>query len=537
VVSQEKKPFRLDVIVIGAGFAGLYALHRLRGDGYSVRVLEAGGAIGGTWYWNRYPGARCDVESMQYSFSFSDEIQREWQWSQLYAPQPEILRYINFVADKLDLRPDIQLDTRVVSATFDDKTKAWTVCTQAGETFSAPFCIMATGCLSIPIVPTFSGMDDFTGDVYRTSDWPHEGVDLTGKRVGLIGTGSSGIQATPIFAEQAKQLYVFQRTPNYSIPALNKPMPDDYERAWKDSYKERRVAALDTRNNTLNEAGNVPGRLVSCDEREKEFERRWTTIGGISFMYAYPDMTSDPEVNAHASEFVRRKISLIVRDPDVAQKLTPTDYGIGGKRICVDTAYFETFNRDNVTLIDVRNDPIETVTKTGIQTRSGSFELDVIVLAIGFDAMTGALLRIDITGRDGVKLRDRWSDGPKTYIGMAISGFPNMFIVTGPGSPSVFTNMVTSIEQHINWIAACIAHVKQTGHSAIEATPQAEEKWVSHVNEVASKTMMPNANSWYVGANVPGKPRIFMPYLGGAAVYKKVIEDVANRDYDGFRLA
>jgi cyclohexanone monooxygenase len=536
-MSREKRTSWLDVIVIGAGFAGLYALHRLRSDGYSVRVLEAGSAIGGTWYWNRYPGARCDVESMQYSFSFSDEIQREWKWSQLYAPQPEILRYINFVADKLDLRRDIQLETRVVAATFDEQIKAWTVRTEDGETFSAPFCIMATGCLSIPLVPTFPGMDDFKGEVYRTSDWPHEGVDLTGKRVGLIGTGSSGIQATPILAEQADQLYVFQRTPNYSIPALNKAMPEDYERAWKNDYRERRLAALKTRNNTLNEAGTVPGRLVSPEEREKEFERRWTSIGGIAFMYAYPDMTSDPEVNAHASDFVRRKIAAIVRDPDVAQKLMPTDYGIGGKRICVDTAYFETFNRDNVTLIDVRNDPIETITPTGIRTPSGSFEVDVIVLAIGFDAMTGALLRVDITGRDGVKLRDRWSEGPKTYIGMAISGFPNMFIVTGPGSPSVFTNMVTSIEQHINWIAACIAHVKQSGGSAIEANPSAEEKWVSHVNEVASKTLMPNANSWYVGANVPGKPRIFMPYLGGAEVYKKVIDDVAKNGYEGFRLA
>jgi cyclohexanone monooxygenase len=536
-MSQEKKTHHFDVIIIGAGFAGLYALHRLRGDGYSVRVLEAGGSIGGTWYWNRYPGARCDVESMQYSFSFSDEIQREWEWSQLYAPQPEILRYINFVADKLDLHRDVQLETRVVAATFDEQTKVWTVRTQAGMTFSAPFCIMATGCLSIPIVPTFPGMDDFKGGVYRTSDWPHEGVDLTGKRIGLIGTGSSGIQVTPILAEQADQLYVFQRTPNYTIPALNKPMAEDYERAWKDNYNERRLAALETRNNTLNQAGTVPGRSVSRDEREKEFERRWTTIGGISFMYAYPDMISDPEVNAHASDFVRRKIAAIVRDPVVAQKLTPTDYGIGGKRICVDTAYFETFNRDNVTLIDVRNDPIETITPTGIRTRSGSFDLDVIVLAIGFDAMTGALLRIDITGRNGVKLRERWSEGPKTYIGMAISGFPNMFIVTGPGSPSVFTNMVTSIEQHINWIAACIAHVKQSGSSAIEATRNAEEKWVSHVNEEANKTMMPNANSWYVGANVPGKPRIFMPYLGGAAVYKKVIEDVAKNNYEGFGLA
>jgi cyclohexanone monooxygenase len=533
----ENKVSALDVIVIGAGFAGLYALHRFRSDGYSVRVLEAGGSIGGTWYWNRYPGARCDVESMQYSFSFSDEIQREWKWSQLYAPQPEILSYINFVADKLGLRRDIQVDARVVAASFDEHARLWEVRTEAGETFTAPFCVMATGCLSIPIIPSFPGMNSFKGKIYRTSDWPHEGVDLTGKRVGLIGTGSSGIQAAPLLAEQADHLYVFQRTPNYSIPALNRPMDSEYERDWKENYRDRRLAALNTRNNTLNEAGTMAGKLISREEREKEFERRWTTIGGISFMYAYPDMTSDAEVNAHASEFVRNKIASIVYDPDVARKLMPSDYGIGGKRICVDTAYFKTFNRDNVTLTDVRSDPIETLTPTGVRTTSQSFDLDVIVLAIGFDAMTGALLRIDITGRNGAKLRDRWSEGPKTYIGMAISGFPNMFIITGPGSPSVFTNMVTSIEQHVDWIADCIAHLKKRGFSAIEARPEAEDKWVAHVNEVANRTMMPNTNSWYVGANIPGKPRIFMPYLGGAAVYKKVIDDIASKDYEGFGLA
>jgi cyclohexanone monooxygenase len=526
-----------DVIVVGAGFAGLYALHRLRRDGYSVRVFEAADSVGGTWYWNRYPGARCDVESMQYSFSFSEEIQQEWKWSEVYAPQPEILRYINYVADKLDLRRDIQLNTRVTAATFDERTKTWEVRTQAGESFTAPFCVMATGCLSIPIIPSFPGTETFEGKIYRTSDWPHDGVDLAGKRVGLIGTGSSGIQATPILAEQAEHLYVFQRTPNYSIPALNRPMDAEYERSWKDNYRERRLAARQTRNNTLNDAGTQPGRSVSREEREKEFERRWSLLGGISFMYAYPDMTGDPEVNAHASEFVARKIASVVRDPDVARKLTPNDYGIGGKRICVDTAYFETFNRPNVTLVDVRNDPIETLTQTGLRTKSGAFDLDIIVMAIGFDAMTGALLRIDITGRSGVKLRDRWLEGPKTYIGMAISGFPNLFMITGPGSPSVFTNMVTSIEQHVGWIADCLAHIRKSGHSAIEATPDAEAKWVAHVNEVANRTLMPNANSWYVGANIPGKPRIFMPYLGGAAVYKQVIESVARNDYEGFALA
>jgi cyclohexanone monooxygenase len=531
------KTSSFDVIVVGAGFAGLYALHRLRADGYSVRVLEAAPSVGGTWYWNRYPGARCDVESMQYSFSFSEEIQQEWKWTQLYAPQAEILGYINFVADKLDLNRDIQLNTRVSSASFDEGRNIWVLRTEDGETFEASFCVMATGCLSIPLIPKFEGLNDFSGEIYRTSDWPHEGVDLVGKKVGLIGTGSSGIQATPVLAEQAKELYVFQRTPNYSIPALNRSMDPEYEQGWKKNYRERRKAARLTRNNTLNAAGVVSGTSVSHDDREREFERRWTKLGGISFMYAYPDMTVDPKINAHASDFVRRRIALVVKDPEVAKKLSPSGYGIGGKRICVDTQYFETFNRANVTLVDVRADPIERVTRKGIETRSGSFDLDVIVLAIGFDAMTGALLRIDITARSGVKLRDRWSEGPKTYIGMAISGFPNFFVITGPGSPSVFTNMVTSIEQHVDWIADCLAHLKKKGHSAIEATTEAEEKWVAHVNEVANRTMMPTANSWYVGANVPGKPRIFMPYLGGASVYAQKIDEIAKRGYEGFGLA
>ncbi len=524
-----------DVIVIGAGFAGLYALHRLRKGGYSVRVLEAGDAIGGTWYWNRYPGARCDVESMQYSFSFSDEIQQEWRWSQLYAPQPEILSYINFVADRLDLRRDIQLCTRVTAATFDDGARRWTVTTEAGERFVAPFCVMATGCLSIPLIPTIPGLDDFGGAVYRTSDWPHEGVDLAGKRVGLIGTGSSGIQAAPRLAEQAERLVVFQRTPNYSIPAWNRPLEDEYIQDWKKNYRERRLAARRTRNNTLNNAGEGPGRVASPEEREREFERRWAS-GGIGFMYAYTDMTADPEVNRQASEFVRAKIGEIVRDPETARKLMPQDYGIGGKRICVDTDYFQTFNRDNVSLVDVRSETIERVTPTGIRTSAAEYPLDVIVLAIGFDAMTGALLRIDITGRGGEKLRERWAEGPKTYLGMAVAGFPNMFLITGPGSPSVFTNMVTSIEQHVDWIADCMGHVLAKGGTAIEAEEEAQEKWVAHVNELASKTIFPTANSWYMGANIPGKPRVFMPYLGGAATYSATCERVAQSGYEGFRI-
>jgi cyclohexanone monooxygenase len=507
----------------------------LRKDGYSVRVLEGADAIGGTWYWNRYPGARCDVESMQYSFSFSDEIQQEWNWSQIYAPQPEILSYINFVADKLKLRDGIQLNARVVSAAFDEKTSTWEIRTEAGEVFQAPFCVMATGCLSIPIVPSFPGLDDFRGEVYRTSDWPHGGVDMSGKRVGLIGTGSSGIQATPVIAEQARHLTVFQRTPNYSIPAHNRPMDSEYARGWKENYRERRQAALKTRNNTLNDAGTTPGKDVAPEQRNKEFEARWS-IGGIGFMYSFTDITSNKDVNEQASKFVRDKIASIVRNPDTAKKLMPVDHGIGGKRICVDTAYFDTFNRDNVALVDIRSDAIEAITRSGLRTKSSSFDLDVIILAIGFDAMTGALLRIDITGAGGLPLRKAWEDGPHTYLGVAVAGFPNLFMVTGPGSPSVLTNMVMSIEQHVEWISELIRHACEHGAERIEAQLDAQEAWSRHVVEAADRTLLPLANSWWAGSNIPGKPRVFMPYVAGFAAYGEKLRAVADRRYDGFDL-
>lgn len=525
-----------DVLVVGAGFGGLYALHRLRGLGYRVRVLEAGSGVGGTWFWNRYPGARCDVESMQYSFSFSDEIQQEWEWSHLYAAQPEILRYINFVADKLGLRRDIQLDTRVEAVTFDDAEHRWELRTEAGERLSARFVVMATGCLSIPLEPTIPGLADFGGRVLRTSDWPVDGMDVAGLRVGLIGTGSSGIQATPILAEKAERLTIFQRTPNYSIPAHNRALAPDYIQDWKRNYRERRLAARRTRNNTLNDAGPKPGREFSREQRELEFEKRWLEGGGIAFMYTYTDMTTDPEVNAHASDFVRSKIARVVKDPETAAKLMPKDYGIGGKRICVDTEYFETFNRENVTLVDIRAEPIEAVTTDGLRTATREYPLDVLVLAIGFDAMTGALLRMNITGRQGVRLADHWEDGPRTYLGMALAGFPNLFIITGPGSPSVFTNMVTSVEQHVDWIAECIDTMKATGRKTIEATPDAEADWFAHVNEVGNRTILPNANSWYVGANVPGKPRVVMPYMGGAASYIERCRQIAKDGYQGFNV-
>jgi cyclohexanone monooxygenase len=527
-----------DVVVVGAGFAGLYSLHRFRSLGLKVRVFEAGKDIGGTWFWNRYPGARCDIESVQYSYSFSEEIQQEWSWSEHYASQPEILRYINFVADRLKLRSDIQLDTRVTAAAFDERSNHWLVSTEHGEPVRTRFLVMATGCLSIPLDADFPGLQDFSGQVYRTSDWPHQGVDLKNKRVALIGTGSSGIQIAPHLAAGAEHLTVFQRTPHYSIPAHNRPLDPEYERGWKENYKERRKAARLTRNFTLNDAGDRSGLEFTREEREREFARRWNVTGGIGYIYAFPDVTMNDEVNRQASDYVRSRIAAIVENPATAAILTPQDYGIGGKRICVHTNYYETFNRNNVKLVDIRKDPIVKFTSRGLQTRSAECAFDILVLAIGFDAMTGALTRANITGRNGASLKDHWNDGPRTYLGLSISGFPNLFIITGPGSPSVFANMVTSIEQHVDWIAGCIATMQRDHRVTVEATPQAEQEWFSHVNEVGGRTILARAgNSWYVGANVGGKPRVVMPYMGGAATYAEKIEAVARENYTGFAFA
>lgn len=527
-----------DVIAVGAGFAGLYSLHRFRSLGLKVRVLEAGEDIGGTWFWNRYPGARCDIESVQYSYSFSDELQQEWNWSEYYASQPEILRYINFVADKLNLRGDIQLNTRVAAAAFDESTNTWQVSTEHGERFSTRFLVMATGCLSIPLTPDFPGLQDFAGEVYRTSDWPHQGVDLKGQSVALIGTGSSGIQITPHLARDAQHLTVFQRTAHYSIPAHNRPLDPEYVRGWKENYKERRKAARLTRNFTLNDAGSRPGIEFTPEEREREFARRWNVTGGIGYIYAFPDLTMNEEVNRQASDYVRGRIAATVQDPAKAAILTPQGYGIGGKRICVHTDYYETFNRKNVELVDIRKDSIVKFTPSGLRTKSTEYAFDILVLAIGFDAMTGALTRVNIIGRAGTTLKEHWKDGPRTYLGLSAAGFPNFFFITGPGSPSVFANMVTSVEQHVDWIADCIATMRRDQRTTVEPTPKAELDWFAHVNEVGGRTILARAgNSWYVGANVPGKPRVVMPYMGGAAIYSEKLESVVRENYTGFAFA
>ena len=534
VTSKTSTP--VEAIIVGAGFAGLYMLHRLRGLGLSARVIEAGSGVGGTWYWNRYPGARCDTESMQYSYSWSTELQQEWQWSEKFAGQPEILKYANHVADRFDLRRDITFNTRVTSAVFDEGEDRWRIETDAGETIQARFCIMATGCLSNARVPNFEGLDSFQGDTYHTGHWPHAGVDLTGKRVAVIGTGSSAIQAIPVIAQQAAHVTVFQRTPNYSIPARNGPMTPEHEQWWKSDYDAHRAKAREARNGILANPNDMSALAVSADERQKQYEARWVT-GGTTFMASFNDLITNKASNDTAAEFVRQQIRAIVRDSAVAEVLEPKDYPIGTKRICADTEYFQTFNRPNVKLVDIRQAPIERVTATGLVTGGQTYEVDCIVFATGFDAMTGALLKIDIRGRQGQSLRQKWDAGPRTYLGLTTAGFPNLFMITGPGSPSVLSNMIVSIEQHVDWLTECLSHMQARQLAVIEPTPAAEDGWVAHVNEAANRTLYPSAASWYMGANIPGKPRVFMPYIGGVAVYRRECAAVAAEGYAGFRLA
>jgi cyclohexanone monooxygenase len=534
--SAPAKPEAYDVVVVGAGFAGLYMLHRLRRQGLSARVYEQGGDVGGTWYWNRYPGARCDVESMQYSYSFDDELQQEWNWSERYAPQPEILKYANHVADRFNLRSDIQLDTRVDRAEFDESANIWSVTTSDGKTVTAKHVVLATGCLSNAKMPDIKGLGDFKGKVYHTGHWPHEPVDFTGQRVGVIGTGSSGIQSVPVIAGQASHLTVFQRTANFSIPARNAALTPEERDSFRSNYPEiRRIAREQMRNGIVQE---VPDRGALDDgenERRARFEARWSK-GGLTFMGVYNNLAFDQAANDTAADFVRGKIAEIVEDPHTAKLLQPNDHPIGSKRICIDTDYFATFNRPNVTLVDIKSDPIQEILPHAVRTSTREIEVDALVLATGFDAMTGSVAKIDIRGRNGQTLNQKWAEGPRTYLGLMSAGFPNLFIITGPGSPSVLSNMIVSIEQHVEWISDCIAWMRDRGLDTMEAKQDAEDKWVAHVNEVAHTTLYPQANSWYMGANIPGKPQIFMPYIGGVGVYREICNDVAAKGYEGFTM-
>jgi len=529
------RDFDFDAVIVGAGFAGLYMLYKLRDMGFSARVLEAGSGVGGTWYWNCYPGARCDVESMQYSYQFSEALQQEWEWTEKYSPQPEILRYANHVADRFDLRRDIQFDTRVESAVFDETAETWAIETSDGARVSARFCIMATGCLSAHNRPNFKGLETFTGEWYHTAQWPHEGVDFTGKRVGVIGTGSSSIQSIPIIAEQAKHLTVFQRTANYTIPAYNAPLDPEYAKTIKADYAGLRQRAKQTPTGLALPFNTAKALETPPEERQREYEDRWQN-GGIAFLGAFSDLMLDPQANETAAAFVRAKIREVVQDPEVAERLSPRNV-IGCKRLCVDTGYYATFNRPNVTLVDIGEAPIAEVTPNGLRANGHAYELDAIVFAIGFDAMTGALMRIDIRGRGGQALREKWLGGPRAYLGLATSGFPNLFTITGPGSPSVLTNMLPSIEQHVEWIADCLGYMREQQHGCIEPQLEAEDQWVAHVNQVADVSLRSTCSSWYLGANVPGKPRVFMPYIGGFPMYVKKCQEIAANGYEGFALA
>jgi cyclohexanone monooxygenase len=522
-----------DVVVVGAGFGGLYALHKFRELGYSVIGFEAAPDAGGTWYWNRYPGARCDVPSVYYSYTWSPELRREWRWSEKYSTQPEILRYLQYVAERFNLRPLIRFDTRVERASYDERARAWAIETDDGSVVRATFCIMATGCLSVPNTPDIEGLAQFKGSVFHTGRWPQAPVDFTGQRVGVIGTGSSGVQAIPEIARDAAHVAVFQRTPCFSIPARNSPISDDeYEalEATLDGYLE----ALDRPEFGRVSIDAFDATIPSLDEQRARYEQMWQQGGGF-FLYAYPNLLTNGPVNETACEFVRTKIRATVDDPVTAAALCPTDYPLGVKRICVDTNYYETYNRANVELVNLRENRLTKVTADGVQTEHRLFPLDSIVLATGFDAMTGALMAMDISGRNGVSLNETWTGGPRAYLGLMVAGFPNLFMLTGPGSPSVIGNVVSHCEHHVDWVADCVEYMRCNGFATAEADPAAQDQWVAHVAEVADRTLFPKAKSWYLGANIPGKPRVFMPYVGNGYRYR--CAEIAADGYRGIKLS
>jgi cation diffusion facilitator CzcD-associated flavoprotein CzcO len=525
----------LDIVVVGAGFAGLRALYTMREQGYSVAVLDESPDIGGVWYWNRYPGARCDVESYDYSYAFSEELEQEWRWSERYATQPEILRYINHVADRFDLRRDVHCNQRVTRAAYDEETCRWYLDTDCGDLWTSRHLILAVGQLSTTKQPELPGQASFGGQIYHTARWPHDGVDLAGKRVGVLGTGSSGTQLIPIVAEHVDHLTVFQRTPNFSVPACNAPISEEHDAEVKAHYRERREAARNSPSGLGFTPNKVSALEVSDAERREVFEQAWPTLG-FGFILTYPDLVLDQRANDYAADFIREKIAEKVDDPVVREKLMPYDHPFGTKRPPVDSGYFETFNRPNVQLVDVRAEPITGFHRTGINTASAHYDLDVFIYATGFDALSGSLLRPEIVGRGGLSLRQKWAAGPRTYLGLGVAGFPNMFIIAGPQSPSLLSNVLLSIEQHVDWLADLLNYARDHQAQEIEVAPEVESDWVDHVNGRAEQTLYPKARSYYMGDEIPGKPRVFGPYVGGVRGYRRILERVAERQYEGFAL-
>ncbi len=544
--SSAKGALDFDAVVIGAGFGGLHMMYQLRERGFTGQVVEMGDGVGGTWFWNRYPGARVDVESVEYSFSFSKIIEDEWDWSELMAPRDELEAYANFVTDRLDLRRHIKFETKVTAATWDEASATWTVETDKGDRWTCRFVITAVGCLSAPLEPAIEGLHSFEGVSLYSNRFPKEGFDFTGKRVAIIGTGSSGVQSIPVVAREARHLHVFQRSAAYTIPTRTRPYePGEFDTLRQD-YPAIREAQWNSIGGTVRfgalqdaAASGMSLRKIletPMAERLARLDREgWSATSAL----AWADVRSDIEANRACTQLYGEMIKRVVKDPETAASLVP-HYPVGCKRMIIDDGYFETYNRDNVTLVDLRKGGIKRITPTGIETEQGAFEFDVILYATGFDALTGALNRIDIQGRDGRKMRDAWiADGPRTYLGLQVHGFPNLFTITGPGSPSVLSNMICSVEQHGSWIADCLVDMRARGLKVIEPTEAAQTDWVAHVASLIEGDIRVHetCNSWYVGANIPGKARVYMPYVAGINVYSKKCREIVEAGYEGFQLA
>jgi cyclohexanone monooxygenase len=526
-------PESVDIVIIGAGFSGLYAIHRLRRD-YDVVCFEAGDGVGGTWYWNRYPGARVDIKSVEYSYGFDEELQQQWSWPEYFSAQPDLEKYANHVADRFQLRDKIRLSNRVTRMRFDAEANRWHVQTAKGDHVVCRYVVAASGSLSAVNVPPWPGRELFRGEIIHTAEWPREGLDFTGQRVGFIGTGSTGIQAAPIIAEQAERLYVFQRTPAFCMPSGNRPMDPGFEQDWKHHYAERRRQMLDTYGASLIDYPDVAARDCTPEEQQATLEQAWNSQSAFQLLFAFSDVMTDLTANAVVSEFVRRKIREIVKDPQTAELLCPTTYPIGGKRLCIGNGYFEMFNRDNVVLVDVRSAPIVAFTEQGLRTADAEYALDVIITATGFDAVTGAMTRIDIEGLDRVKLVDKWAEGPTCYLGAMVAGFPNLFMIHGPTTPAAQAQMITTGEWQVDWVADIIDDIERQGCSRIDVTREAENSWAQEVEAVSQYTVHRFADSWYNAKNIEGKKGGFMIYVGGFPRFRKSCEDAIRNDYAGF---